>query len=150
MLGELTSHEIEEILRSNFIGRIGCSSKQKMYVVPITYVYDGESIIGHTTEGMKVNLLRENPECCFEVDVMKDLANWQSVIAWGTFEELNGEEAHKAVDKLINTISPMMPSETSQPQRMGPTSAIRLSTFGKNPIIYRIRLTEKSGRYEHH
>jgi len=150
MLGELTSNEIEEILRSNVIGRIGCSSKQKMYVVPITYVYDGESIIGHTTEGMKINLLRENPECCFEVDVMKDLANWRSVIAWGTFEELKGEESDKAIDILMNTIAPMMPSETSQPQRMGPLSTVRLSTFGKNPIIYRIRLNEKSGRYEQH
>ena len=119
MLGELTSHEIEEILKSNVIGRIGCSSKQKVYVVPTTYVYDGESILGHTTEGMKINLLRENPECCFEVDVMKDLANWRSVIAWGTYEEVTGEDADKVIDKLINTIAPMMPSETSQPQRMG-------------------------------
>ena len=150
MLGELTSTEIEEILQSNVIGRIGCSSKQKVYVVPTTYIYDGESIIGHTTEGMKINLLRENPECCFEVDVMKDLANWRSVIAWGTFEELTGEESDKAIEKLINTIAPMMPSETSQPQRMGPIPSTRLSTFGKNPIIYRIRLKEKSGRYEQH
>lgn len=150
MLGELTSHEIEEILKSNVIGRIGCSSKQKVYVVPTTYVYDGESILGHTTEGMKINLLRENPECCFEVDVMKDLANWRSVIAWGTYEEVTGEDADKVIDKLINTIAPMMPSETSQPQRMGPIPSSRLSTFGKNPIIYRIRLKEKSGRYEQH
>ena len=150
MLGELTSHEIEEILKSNVIGRIGCSSKQKVYVVPTTYVYDGESILGHTTEGMKINLLRENPECCFEVDVMKDLANWRSVIAWGTYEEVTGEDADKVIDKLINTIAPMMPSETSQPQRMGPIPSSRLSTFGKNPIIYRIRLKEESGRYEQH
>lgn len=27
----------------------------------------------------------------FEVDLMYDMANWKSVIAWGTFEQLIGE-----------------------------------------------------------
>jgi nitroimidazol reductase NimA-like FMN-containing flavoprotein (pyridoxamine 5'-phosphate oxidase superfamily) len=148
MLGELTKNDIEDVLSSNVIGRIGCCAEQKMYVVPITYVYDGEFILGHTAEGTKVNLLRQNPECCFEVDVMKDLANWQSVIVWGTFEELKGDEAEKAVAKLLNKLSPLMPSETSRPQRMGQSSSERMSTYTKNPIIYRIRLKEKSGRYE--
>lgn len=150
MLGELTKTEVEDILRSNVIGRIGCSTPQRMYIVPVTYLYDGEFIIGHTVEGMKIKLLRENPECCFEVDVMKNLANWRSVIAWGTFEELKGQEASNALQELINKIAPLMPSETSHPPRMGPDSSIRTSTFTQNPIIYRIRLREKTGRYEQH
>lgn len=148
MLGELTKEEIEDILKSNVIGRIGCYSQSKIYVVPITYVYDGESIIGHTIEGMKIDILRQNPECCFEVDVLKDLANWVSVITWGTFEELKGEEARKAIDFLMNRVVPLMPSETSHPLRMGPSSDFRQATFERNPIIYRIRLKEKSGRFE--
>ena len=48
MLGELTEKEIEEVLTTNVVGRIGCSSGQRIYVVPVTYVYDGESVIGHT------------------------------------------------------------------------------------------------------
>jgi len=148
MLGELSKVEIEDLLTSNVIGRIGCSAQQKMYVVPVTYAYDGEYVIGHTEEGMKIKLLRQNPECCFEVDVMKNIANWQSVIAWGTFEELQGDEAQKALKKLANKLSALMPSETSHPQRMGPASSKPTSTHGKNSIIYRIRLKEKSGRYE--
>jgi nitroimidazol reductase NimA-like FMN-containing flavoprotein (pyridoxamine 5'-phosphate oxidase superfamily) len=148
MLGELSAREIEDILKSSVVGRIGCCAQQKMYVVPVTYTYDGEFIIGNTVEGKKINLLRQNPECCFEVDIVKDLANWQSVIAWGTFEELKGDEAEKFLQKLLSRLEPLVSSETSQPQRMGPSSSQRLSTYGKNPIVYRIRLKEKSGRFE--
>lgn len=148
MLGELSAQEIEDILKSSVVGRVGCCAQQKMYVVPVTYTYDGEYIIGNTVEGMKINMLRQNPECCFEVDIVKDLANWQSVIAWGTFEELSGDEAEKSLQKLINKLEPLISGETSQPQRMGPSSAHRMATYSKNPIIYRIRLTEKSGRFE--
>lgn len=148
MLGELTKQEIEKILSSNVVGRIGCASKQKVYVVPVTYAYDGEFIIGHTVEGMKIKFLRENPECCFEVDVVKDLADWVSVIAWGTFEELKGEEARKAGDFLMNRVAPVIPDDTSQSHRMGPLPTARQATFERNPIVYRIRIKEKSGRFE--
>ncbi|MBK8290401.1 MAG: pyridoxamine 5'-phosphate oxidase family protein [Flammeovirgaceae bacterium] len=148
MLGELSKEEIEEVLKSNVIGRIGCTGNGRIYVVPITYVYDDGYVIGHTKEGMKIEFLRENPECCFEVDEMKGISHWQSVIAWGTFEELEGEEADQAMEKLVAKLLPLVPSETSHAARMGPTSSRRTSTQGNNPIVYRILLKEKSGRYE--
>lgn len=148
MLGELSKEEIEEVLKSNVIGRIGCMGNGRIYVVPITYVYDDGYVIGHTKEGMKIEFLRANPECCFEVDEMKDISHWQSVIAWGTFEELKGEAAEQAMEKLIARLLPLVPSETSHAGRMGPTSSRRMSTQGNNPIVYRILLKEKSGRYE--
>lgn len=148
MLGNLTEKQIDKVLSSNVVGRIGCSSGQKIYVVPVTYAYDGESIIGHTVEGMKIDFLRQNPECCFQVDEVKDLADWVSVIAWGTFEELKGEEASESSDLLTKRIAPMMPGNTSQAHRMGPLPEGRQATFEKNPVIYRIRIKEKSGRFE--
>ncbi len=150
MLGELTKEEIEDVLNTNALGRIGCALQKKIYVVPVTYAYDGESVIGHTVEGMKIDILRQNPECCFEVDAMKDLANWVSVIAWGTFEELHGDDSRRAFDFLMKRVAPLMPDETSHPPRMGPLPSFRQATFETYPIVYRIRLTEKSGRFERH
>jgi nitroimidazol reductase NimA-like FMN-containing flavoprotein (pyridoxamine 5'-phosphate oxidase superfamily) len=97
---------------------------------------------------MKIDFLRENPECCFQVDVLKNLNSWKSVIAWGTFEELEGAQAEEAIQKLFDKVTPLIPGETSHPPRMGPSSPMRASTFTKNPIIYRIILKEKTGRYE--
>jgi nitroimidazol reductase NimA-like FMN-containing flavoprotein (pyridoxamine 5'-phosphate oxidase superfamily) len=150
MLGDLTKEEIEDVLLSNVVGRIGCHTQQKMYIVPISYAYDGESVLGHTVPGLKIDLLRLNPECCFEVDVLKDLANWKSVLAWGTFEELKGQQAEEARQKIIDRIAPLMPDDNTQPPRMGPNSPTRLATFENNPIVYRIKLKEKFGRFEKH
>ncbi len=88
MLGTLNSEQIEQILRSEVIGRIGCHANGKTYVVPITYAYDGERVICHTSQGMKIQMMRSNPEVCFEVEQVDNLANWRSVIAWGKYEEL--------------------------------------------------------------
>jgi len=41
MIGQLTNEEIEEVLRSNLLGRIGCSNGKKIYVVPVNYVMMG-------------------------------------------------------------------------------------------------------------
>lgn len=148
MLGTLTNAEIEKVLTSNVIGRIGCCDNQKMFVVPVTYAYDGRFIYGHTVEGLKITILRKNPSCCFEVDEMNSISDWRSVIAWGTFEALTGEEAQSAENFLVERLQSLAPSETSHPHRMGPGSSSRTLTQGKNPIIYRIRLDEKTGRFE--
>lgn len=56
MLGELNKGQIEQVLLSELIGRIGCYADGQTYVVPITYVYDGESIYGHSVDGMKLRM----------------------------------------------------------------------------------------------
>lgn len=140
MLGELSDRETEEVLRSNIVGRVGCHAFGRTYVVPITYVYDGRAIYAHTSEGMKLHMMRENPRVCFEVDHMDDLANWRSVIAWGTFEELHGDRAKEALEMLIDTLEPKL---------QGPPGASVHPRAGTVPAtLYRITLEEKSGRFE--
>ena len=91
MLGNLTSHEIEQLLQSQILGRIGCHAEGKTFVVPIAFAYDGKYLYGHSKEGMKVDMMRRNPKVCFEVDKMENMANWQSVIVQGEYEELFGD-----------------------------------------------------------
>ena len=83
MFGKLNNEEIEGLIQSQLIGRIGCHADDVTYVVPISYAYDGTYLYGHTYEGMKVDMMRKNPKICFEVDSTRNLANWQSVIGWG-------------------------------------------------------------------
>lgn len=148
MLGQLSPEEIEAVLTRNVIGRIGTAAEGKVYVVPVTYVYQNGYVLGHTSEGMKIEFLRNNPECCFEVDEMKSISNWQSVIGWGTFEELQGEIANQVMDTLVAKLAPLVPSETTHAARMGPMPSHRTSTQQGNAIVYRILLRERSGRYE--
>jgi len=81
MFGDLDPLEIDRILHNQILGRIGCHADHITYIVPISYAYDGEYIYAITREGMKINIMRQNPQVCFEVEQIPDMANWQSLYA---------------------------------------------------------------------
>lgn len=147
MIGKLTNEQIEKILRASLIGRIGCHSDGRTYVVPISYAYDGDYIYAHTEEGMKLQMMRSNPNVCFEVDDIHDLSHWSSVIAWGYFQELpGGEEKTRALRVLVNRHLPMVTSATTQ---LGDNWPFIPNDLDSIPgIVFRIRLLEKTGRFE--
>ena len=147
MFGKLDNNEIEGLIHREFIGRLGCHSDDVTYIVPISYAYDGEYIYGHTYEGMKLNMMRKNPKICFEVDDFQNMANWQSVVAWGVFEELKeGIERNYAVEVLMKRALPIIHSETMHISPQWPFPTNDPATI--NGIIFRIRLSDKTGRYE--
>ena len=143
MLGELNQTQIEQVLREELIGRLGCHAEGQTYVVPITYAYDDGSVYGHSGDGRKIRMLRENPAVCFEVDHLDDMRNWRSVIAQGTFEELHGAAAERAMRLLVERVSPLATSETGRPTVGGHGGAA-----GTAAVIFRIALGECSGRFE--
>jgi len=137
VLGELNDNQVEDVLKSQVIGRIGCHVEGITYVVPVTYVYDGIHIYAHSAKGMKIDMMRKNPEVCFEVDTMQNIANWQSVIAWGKFEEIIiKEERQQAMQKLIDRMMRLMTSETAQPTHGLNTHA--QDAGNQQAILYRI------------
>lgn len=151
MITELDRKHAEMVLQTHYVGRLGLYADGRPYVVPITYVYEDGYVYGHTYEGQKIDMARENPELCFEVDDVKDLVNWQSVIGWGKFEELHGADAAKALDLLVSRLAVLIAKKSGllDPQAVETeeiAEALRLrATRG---VVYRIKLDEISGRYE--
>jgi uncharacterized protein len=147
MIGFMNRAQIDHILNSEVVARLGCATDEKVYVVPITYVYDGKKILAHTTVGLKVDMMRANPEVCIEVDRIENLANWQSVIAWGTFKELEGKLAEDALQKIVNRIHPFKSSETTVPRH-----GLERPHAPVNPhielIVFQITIKEVTGKFE--
>ena len=84
--------------------------------------------------GRKIAVMREQPQVCFEIEEFDECASWRSVIAEGRYEEICDDAARDAVLRLLNT-----------------TSAIGRGRNGHGVypiVVFRIRLTEKSGRFE--
>jgi nitroimidazol reductase NimA-like FMN-containing flavoprotein (pyridoxamine 5'-phosphate oxidase superfamily) len=115
MIGELNSNQIENVLSSQAVGRLACSDGKQPYIIPVTYAYDGKYIYGQLIEGMKLKVLRKNPKVCFGVDILTNMANWQSVLIYGVFEELKNSEAKKAREFLFDRVFPLMTSSTIHP-----------------------------------
>jgi uncharacterized protein len=147
MIGKLDPTQIEEFLASQMLGRIGCHYNDLTYVVPISYTYSGKYVYAISFEGMKIDMMRKNPKVCFQVDVLSDMLNWKCVIAWGVFEELLEESDRKeGLSILTNRSLPLISSVVSHHQPTWPF-------IEKDPekiagVVFRIHLTEKTGRYE--
>ncbi len=149
MLGELTALEIDKLLNEQMVGRIGCFAEDKIFVVPITYVYKDGYIYGHSRDGQKIEMMRKNPRVCFEVDFMKHgLTVWQSAILWGEYEEMEKEEEKMSVLKfLTDRLASLEPSETMmKPAHHLPNP--HPHNAGIKAIAFRIKVIEKTGRFE--
>ena len=142
MLGTLDPEQIDRVLHGATVGRIGVHADGRTYVVPITYVYDGDAVYGHSAMGQKIRMMRSSPDVCFEVDDIDDLANWRSVIAQGRYEELAGDLAIAAMNLLRSRLAPLTASETAGPAGRPAGEA------GIAGIAFRIRLGERTGRFE--
>jgi len=91
MIENIDKAIVENILHQQIIGHLGCHAFDTTYVVPISYAYANNCIYAHSSEGMKLEMMRENPAVCFEVFRMENIANWQCVICWGKYEEITDE-----------------------------------------------------------
>ena len=147
MLGTLSLQQMDETLRTQLVGRIGCHAEGMTYIVPISYAFDGSFIYCHTHEGLKTKLMRNNPSICFEVEDVLDMGHWKTVVIQGVYEELNEQqERNQAMDALLKRYLPVISSITTHlgehwPFRPDDTRRIE-------GIVFRIRITGKTGRFE--
>jgi len=147
MIAVMSQEEIEEVLRLQVIGRIGCHSNSVTYIVPISYAYDGHSIFAHTVEGMKMGMMRKNSNVCFEVDVLENTERWKSVICWGTFKELvDPEERKEALIKLHTRAMSKAISATARLSDSWPFLPRDINSI--EGVVFRIQLHKKTGKFE--
>jgi len=108
----MTDPEIDLMLRTAQVGRLGLCQDNQPYVVPLNFAYEAGRIYAHCAEsGMKIDYLRNNPRVCFEVDEHIRTTSaptpcnyetvYRSVIAFGRASILTALEEKTAALKLI-------------------------------------------------
>jgi nitroimidazol reductase NimA-like FMN-containing flavoprotein (pyridoxamine 5'-phosphate oxidase superfamily) len=122
---------IEAVLKTAIVGRVACCAHdgERPYLVPIPFGYDGESVYSISGPGRKLDIMRAQPAVAFEVDEVEAEDRWRSVIADGEFEEIVDPDGRC---RAIGIVAPQGGAEAVSP----------------DAIVYRIRLTRKSGRFE--
>lgn len=141
----LNNEEIEFVLHHNILGHLGCCVDNKVYVIPICYAYKEQKIYGRTYEGLKLQMIRKNPNVCFQVENIQNMARWQSVICWGEFVEIK-EKGFRAdaIDMLQQRISAVMESKAVRNSPFWPFSIEDPDNIPG--ILFCIHLTEITGR----
>lgn len=148
MLGELTEQQIDALLKTQVTGRLGCHADSLTYVVPVNYTYDGRCIYAHSADGMKIRMMRKNPEICFQVDAIESVFKWQSVILWGRFEEIEEmDEQQRVMQGIIHRIMPLSEKPSSHPSHGITANESDIGT-SIDLVVYRIVITKKTGRFE--
>jgi uncharacterized protein len=97
---------------------------------------------------MKVEMMRANPQVCFEVDQIHTYNSWQSVIAWGKYEEvLEPAEKESLMKSFVERMLYMKMSETALPPEQFPMR-IHPRDEPFTFVVYKIVLEKLTGRYE--
>ncbi len=149
MLGILNQDQINNVLLSQVMGRLACTDGKSPYIIPVTYIFEGEYLYGQSNEGTKLEIMRKNPNVCVEVDIMANMQNWQCVLVFGTFEELKGDLSEQAREKLYSRIFTLMTSSTVHKFGHGDDAVVRIDESDKvKQIMYRIKIDTVTGRFE--
>jgi nitroimidazol reductase NimA-like FMN-containing flavoprotein (pyridoxamine 5'-phosphate oxidase superfamily) len=134
MILVMSPGEIDEFLRAQKVGRVGCHVDGETYVVPVIYGWDDDFIYVYTTEGKKIDMMRANHRVCFEVDEYLSNGDWHSVVIQGVFEELRDDDAARALRIIAERVASNR--ETSSRPR----------GEGRAPVAFRIRASDVTGR----
>jgi nitroimidazol reductase NimA-like FMN-containing flavoprotein (pyridoxamine 5'-phosphate oxidase superfamily) len=74
---------IEAILRRAAVCRIGLVGEDGPYIVPMSLGYEAGRLYLHSArEGRKLDLIREDPRVCFEVDLDSEVVKAESPCGW--------------------------------------------------------------------
>lgn len=110
---EITDQNIiGEIMKKAQVCRLAVSYKDMPYIIPMNFGYAEKVLYFHSaSEGLKLLILRENPQACFEVEINPQLVsseqscNWtmqyQSVVGFGEVEFIDDIEGKREGMKFI-------------------------------------------------
>lgn len=133
---QLDEKECRAMLASHHVGRLAYSLHDRLDIEPLHYAYDGQWIYGRTSIGSKLATLAHRPWCAFEVDEVRAVFDWSSVVVKGSFHILDPEtgspDRYGRALELVTTLVP----ETFTPGDPVPHRS----------VIFGVFINEMSGR----
>lgn len=136
----LNSQENINLIKRNKFAHLACHNSKEVYLVPVSYIFENGYIYSHSKPGHKIDIMRKNPDVCFQVEEVQDFFHWKSVVIQGKFEELFGNAATTAMRRLIQ--------EFTKDEKRRSELEIDFAAQLESSIIYRIKIEESSGRAE--
>jgi len=141
MLRKMSENDAREFLRKARFGHLACTLPDGVpYVVPVNFLFDGNSIYVHSGPGQKITAMRSNPKVCLQTDEVSDEGfDWKSVIAFGHFQEITrpGEKG-RMLEKFYQAFPRFTPVEAKLGQE----------NTAEDFIVFRIKIGQVTGLAE--
>jgi len=138
---EMTTVECSALLAHTSVGRLGCSSENQPYVVPINFAYDSRYLYVFSTFGQKVKWMRANPRVCVQSEQIQSESEWASVVVNGEYEELTEPRytaERKHATSLLGKRYQWWLNALGQRQ-------LRVGDNPIDPLFFRVRIKSISG-----
>lgn len=75
---------LREILNQSEVCRIALCDGEKPYLVPMNFAYSENRLYLHSaTSGRKINILKENNNICFQMDIKTQMVRSENPCNWG-------------------------------------------------------------------
>lgn len=141
MITHLSEEAARKFLSEKSLARLGCVAQDGTpYVVPVNYIYKDDSVFIHSLPGKKIEALRKNPKACLQVDEIKNFFEWQSVIAFGEFEEItDANRRAEIMEILLKGFQALTPAEAVHHKS---------ENDGGEIVLFRISIRQITGRME--
>ncbi len=76
--------DLESVIRKSRVCRLGIQDKDMPYIVPVCFGYQENTLYFHSAlEGRKIDLLKQNPRVCFELDILVKINPHDTACEWG-------------------------------------------------------------------
>lgn len=135
----MTTEEIHALLARNNVGRMAYAKGNRIDIEPLHYVYSDGWLYGRTSRQAQVRRTGESWwPVAFEVDEIRDLFEWCSVVVHGGFYTLSStgpEWEREAFDHAVELLRSLIP-ETFTADDPTPTRT----------VVFRIAVQEATGR----
>jgi len=98
--------EIEKILKESHVCRLAMVDGDKPYLVPMNFGYHDECLFFHSAkQGRKIDLLKKNPNVCFEFDQLIKFKKAKKACDWGLeYKSIIGSGRAEVLDNLDEKI----------------------------------------------
>lgn len=108
----LSVEECQALLASQQVGRLAYAYKQRVDIEPLHYVTDGDWLYLRTTQGTKLAMLAHQPWVAMEVDRIRGMFDWESVVVHGSVQVLDpadGDDAKARWEHAVETFRRLIP-----------------------------------------
>ncbi|HYD52059.1 MAG TPA: pyridoxamine 5'-phosphate oxidase family protein [Gemmatimonadaceae bacterium] len=134
----LTTTECESLLRRAKVGRIAYAFRDRVDIEPIHFVYRDGWVVWRTAPGAKLETLEHNRWVAFEVDEVRGVFDWRSVVLHGSAYPL---------DEVADAVLPRARAEAlALLRRIVPGTGTAADPVPWRSRVYHMQVERMSGR----
>jgi nitroimidazol reductase NimA-like FMN-containing flavoprotein (pyridoxamine 5'-phosphate oxidase superfamily) len=133
---DLSRDEMISLLARNHVGRVAFTLHDRVNIQPVHYVYNDGWLYGRTSPGTKLSTIAHQPWVAVEVDEVRDLFDWISVVVHGKFDVLDA--TWHQPDTIQHAVSLM---RHVIPETLTGSDPVPFRT-----VLFRIHANEMTGR----